>query len=108
MTSSSGEQLLLRDVLANAARELETLATKASGIDEAVGDMLVHAGGETRLPVALLQDVDVLRQSLDCMQILIGNLANHGSCDCGIPNSDAARGVYLAAIKKRCLPGQEA
>ena len=92
----------LKLVLANTAQELERLAAKASGIDEVVGDMLV-AGKGARPSVALLQDVDLLRQSVDCMQILIENLAREQICDCQVPADGAMQGIYLESIRKACV-----
>ena len=101
MTKRTGE-LRLGHVLANAAREMEAMAAKASMIDEAVGDLLVDYNGG-RLPVALLQDVDLLRQSVDCIQILIGNLSRQELGDCLVCPELAGEGVYLEAIRKGCL-----
>ncbi|MEQ9258176.1 MAG: hypothetical protein RIG84_03665 [Roseovarius sp.] len=91
-------------VLTNTAAELEHLAMKASEIDEAVGDMLVSGGqGMAGLPMVLLQDVDLLRQTVDCLQILMNNIARQGACACGVSSSAVAEGIYLEAVRKRCL-----
>ena len=96
--------IALGDILANTARELEALASKTSAIDEMVGDMLVTGSGATSPPpVALLQDVDLLRQSVDCLHILLHNLSQGQACACVVSRDAAANGVYLERVRKACL-----
>jgi hypothetical protein len=101
---SVADAVPLKDVLINLSREMETVARKAGAIDEAVGDMIVD-GSEAMeaIPVALLQDVDLLRQTADCLHILIDNLAHAQSCDCTVPRAAAGRGVYLDRLQRDCL-----
>jgi len=89
-------------VLANAAREVEVMAVKASKIDEAIGDMLVNCSAFGP-QITLLQEVDMLRQSVDCIQILIDNLSRQELGDCQICPEQVGEGVYLEAIRRGCL-----
>lgn len=102
MGAGDETRLPLGQVLANTARELEVLASRAGGIDEAVGDMLASGEG-ARPPVALLQDVDMLRQAVDCVQILISNLARQELGPCEVCPVQAGEGIYLETIRSGCL-----
>lgn len=101
MTAGEEERIPLASVLSNTAQLLEVLSDKATEIDEAVGDWLVSGDG-TRPPLALLQDVDLLRQSVDCLRILTANLARQGLADCTISVPEAVDGIYLESIRSGC------
>ncbi|KZY38701.1 hypothetical protein A3731_39885 [Roseovarius sp. HI0049] len=91
----------LASVLSNTAQLLEVLSAKAAEIDEAVGDWLVSGDG-TRPPLALLQDVDLMRQSVDCLRILTANLARQDLDDCIVSVPEAVEGIYLESIRSGC------
>lgn len=102
----AGDRIDLTRVLANAARELEAMHARADRLDEAVGDLLVTAGGAGAKPdAALLQDMDLLRQSLDCMHVLMRNLAREAAGASMVSRNSLADGVYLEAFRKECLSG---
>ena len=101
MTMNEDDDISLAAVLSNTAKLLEVLSAKAAEIDEAVGDWLVSGDG-TRPPLVLLQDVDLLRQSVDCLRILTGNLARQDLKDCVISVADAVDGIYLESIRSGC------
>lgn len=94
--------LVLDTILANVADELRAMAVAARSIDEAAGDMVAR-GPADAAPAAVLQEVDRVRQSLDCLHILMENLARAGCGRGAVAVADAADGVYLEAIRKRCL-----
>jgi len=99
---NGGDRIALETVLANIAGELERLTARAQRLDEAVGEMLV-AGSGPAPRAALLQDMDLLRQSLDCMQVLMHNLSRETDGGAAVSAAGAARGVYLAALRRACL-----
>lgn len=104
MSESVTAKITLSAVLANVAAELEQLALKASEIDDAVGDVLASRSDEGGgIPVVLLQDVDLLRQTLDCLQILVSNISQQQDCEGSVCSSVVAEGVYLGAVRQRCL-----
>ena len=101
---SGADPVPLKDILANLAREMEIVARKAGAIDEAVGDMIVDGPDAMEaIPVALLQDVDLLRQTADCLYILIDNLGHAQTCDCTVAREVAGHGVYLDRLRRDCL-----
>ncbi|MEQ8877238.1 MAG: hypothetical protein RIC49_12585 [Phycisphaerales bacterium] len=101
MSAAEDNRIPLASVLSNTAQLLEVLAEKAAEIDEAVGDWLVSCDG-TRPPLALLQDVDLMRQSVDCLRILTSNLARQDLENCVISAPEAVDGIYLESIRSGC------
>lgn len=101
MTMPEDERIQLSAVLSNTAQLLDVLSSKAVEIDEAVGDWLVSGDG-ARPPLVLLQDVDLLRQSVDCLRILASNLARQNLDEFSIPVADIVDGIYLESIRSGC------
>lgn len=101
MSVGCEDRMPLAKVLANTAQLLESLSAKATEIDEAVGDWLVSGDG-ARPPLALLQDVDMMRQSVDCLRILTANLSRQDLDGCVISVPDTVNGVYLESIRSGC------
>ena len=66
--------------------------------------MLVE-GVDPAPSAALLQEVDRMRQALDCLHILMANLARASGEAGDVPFATLAEGVYLEAIRRRCLQG---
>jgi len=103
--SESGRTLAMHSVLENGAHEVSILARKAYAIDEAMGDAICAVDAMEALPLELTQDVDLMRQSADCVNILLNNLAKITS-DAPQPpeflDADAlTKGVYLSSIRNR-------
>ncbi len=98
-------RMALHEALENVAREVDILARKAHQIDEAMGDAICAGDTADALPLALTQDVDLMRQSADCLHILLNNLAEiaAGSNDARVQveAEDVTQGVYLTAIRTR-------
>lgn len=78
-------------VLDNMARELDRLADLAGSIDSAMGRVPIPSdiNGQT---LATLQRVDMLRQSLECLTLYVGELAGqvHGAVLVNPVNAAAA------------------
>ena len=105
--ADAGPTIALHCVLENMAREVDILAQKAFAIDEAIGDAICTADALEALPLELTQDVDLMRQSAECVTILLKNLATM-TVDGPYPADrlDAAaltEGVYLSAIRDRVI-----
>ena len=105
--ADAGPTIALHRVLENMAREVGILAQKAYAIDEAMGDAICTADALEALPLELTQDVDLMRQSADCVNILLSNLATM-TAGASHPSDllDAAtltKGVYLSAIRDRVI-----
>ncbi|MEL7011785.1 MAG: hypothetical protein AAFO72_00750 [Pseudomonadota bacterium] len=99
--------IALHRVLENMAREVGILAQKAYAIDEAMGDAICATNALEALPLELTQDVDLMRQSADCVTILLRNLATMTADGAHLEDRlDAAaltKGVYLSAIRDRVI-----
>jgi hypothetical protein len=97
--------LTLSSVLENVARELEILARKAHQIDEAMGDAICAGDSVDSLPLALTQDVDLMRQSADCLHILLSNLARIttqiDTLATDLDTTSMTQGVYLSGMRSR-------
>lgn len=95
----------LQVALENVSHELGILARKALAIDEAMGDAISGEDALEALPLELTQDVDLMRQSADCLHILLDNLATITGASPQPPAqvsvSAVTRGVYLSAIRER-------
>ncbi len=93
----------LNRVLANTGGELERLAAVAANIDDHIGDMLLHPELAAKLSKDLMQDVDRLRQAVDCVHRLIVNIAECGSAEATVSVRIAGEGVYLESVRNACL-----
>ena len=97
------EVVPLNTVLANTGGELERLAAVAANIDDHIGDLLLHPELAAKLSKELMQDVDRLRQAVDCVHRLIVNIADSGSADATVSVRSAGEGVYLESVRNACL-----
>lgn len=101
------DTIALQSALENASQELERLAQKALAIDEAMGDAIAEADALEALPLELTQDVDLMRQSADCLHVLLSNLAALTAASSRSPEQveveveAVTQGVYLSAIRNR-------
>jgi len=93
----------LDKVLANTAVEIERMAEKAAELDGLVAEMVLQSGPLTREGAEALQDVDRLRQSLECMVFLVRNLAAGAGGSCEVEAEAAAEGIYLRDFKETCM-----
>lgn len=103
--------MMLKSALINAAREIERMADLARNIDEAVGSVSV-SGGEFPLPQAItLQQVDLLRQSLECMTQFIGQIADQADDAHLVCVETAVQGIPLkdlaASLRGHALVPQD-
>ena len=101
----TGHTIALHLALENVAHEVDILARKALAIDDAMGAAISSEDAVELLPLELTQDVDLMRQSTDCVHILLRNLATITQ-EAGTPpdfvDAEAVtKGVYLSAIRDR-------
>ncbi|WP_428925840.1 hypothetical protein [Marinibacterium sp. SX1] len=89
--------------LRNISNELARLSAIAANVDEAMGDVIVKIGDGDTEHQAALQDVDLLRQSLDCLVVLMGNLADQQDVSTGVLPAHVGEGVYLRDLRDACL-----
>lgn len=95
----------LKSVLFNAAREIERLSELAREIDEAVGTVSL-GGAQIPLPQAqTLQQVDLLRQSLECMTEFIGQVASQSQEEARICADAAVRNIPLRDLARNLVAG---
>lgn len=88
-------------VLRNSAAELHDLKRIAEEVDDAVGAWLTE-GAPKKPPVAVLQRVDLLRQSIDCFATLFRNLAQLDIPAQTVPITALSAGVYLESVRAVC------
>lgn len=93
----------MQTVLQNTATEVERLTRIATVLDEVVGDLIAEAEPAQRDRFAVLQDVDLLRQSLDCLAVLMRNLARCPDQTGTVLPEKAGSGVYLHDLRMACL-----
>jgi len=93
----------LDTLLANATGELGRLAGLAGALDETLGDWLLTHSGGTRPPIDLLQNADLLRQSVECLERLFRNLTEQGITSSCVPSAALIEGVFLESIRVACL-----
>ena len=103
--AGSGPTIALHLALENVAFEVDILARKALAIDEAMGEAISATDTLDMLPLELTQDVDLMRQSTDCVHILLRNLATiteeAGTPPDFVEAEAVTKGVYLSAIRDR-------
>lgn len=96
--------------LENMSQELDTLTQKTVALDEAIGDAIAAPDARSVLPVTLMQDVDLVRQSADCLRIVMRNLAKITETTPQPPDkletAAVIDGVYLAALRDRFVAAQ--
>ncbi len=89
--------------LTNIAAELTRLSGIASHADEIMGDVIVRLGPNDQEHLHALQDVDLLRQSLDCLVVLMKNISEQEEVSNAILPDDVGEGVYLRDLREACL-----
>lgn len=89
--------------LTNISSELARLSGIAAHVDETMGDVIVRLGPDDQEHLHALQDVDLLRQSLDCLVVLMKNISEQEEISNGILTEDVGEGVYLRDLREACL-----
>lgn len=89
--------------LNNIATELARLSAIASQFDEVMGDAVMKLGPSGHEHMNALQDVDLLRQSLDCLVVLMKNIAEQQDVSSGVLPENVGEGVYLRDLREACL-----
>lgn len=106
------QRIAFHSALENISLELDTLAKKTHAIDEALGAAIGNADAAGALPVTLTQDVDLVRQSADCLRIIMANLAQSTQATPQPPShldtQAVIAGVYLAALRDRVSAAPDA
>jgi len=82
-------------VLASMATEFDKLAGLAGEIDLAVGHLAVSGPGLESNACATLQQIDLLRQSLECITEYVKKLTEQVDADLHVNPADAAKGLTL-------------
>jgi hypothetical protein len=95
------DEVRLDTVLRNTAAELRDLKRIAEEVDDAVGAWL-NDDNTGKTPVAILQRVDFLRQSIDCFEVLFRNLSQMDIPENALPIKVLSSGIYLENIRAIC------
>ena len=107
MMSGTAKHISLNAALENMSFELDRLAQKTLALDEALGEAIGSPDAAGALPLDLLQDVDLVRQSADCLRIVMGNLVKMSGTAPQPPDFLETRavidGVYLPALRDRVV-----
>ena len=85
--------------LQNLTSELKRISEMANEVDNAVGEM-IELGTNSPVPVALLQKVDLLRQSTNCLERFATNFATQSMCDHKLGVEVLADGIYLDDMRR--------
>lgn len=101
--NSSQDMISLISILENAGNELGRLTSMAEAIDDHVGDLLSDPNFSGGVSFTLLQDVDRLRQSIDCMRNLVFNIAGSGFTDKEVSVAAMSKNIYLQSMRSSCL-----
>lgn len=89
--------------LTNISSELARLSSIAAHVDEVMGDVIMRLGPNDQEHLNALQDVDLLRQSLDCLVVLMKNISEQQDVSTGVLPEDVGEGVYLRDLREACL-----
>lgn len=105
--TQADHKMSLQAALENVAVELDIIARKSFEIDEAMGKAIDGAGTVDEIPLEVTQNVDLVRQSADCMHIVMNNISALTGDTSELPEQvekeDVIRGVYLGSIRDRML-----
>lgn len=94
------EPMQLQRLLRNSANEIRRLSGVAQDLDDVLGN-IPHEAVASQL--AALQNVDMLRQSLESLGDFVGSLADEVDSDAQIdPRGPAAR-IKLRDLRTACL-----
>ena len=96
------DKIVLGELVANMAGELARLSTTAGRLDEEIGHGM-ESGPGRRPSTELIQEVDLLRQSIECIATLTGNLAQQPLPQVAVSSAEVAAGVYLGDLRDACL-----
>ncbi|MGR3802775.1 hypothetical protein [Marinibacterium profundimaris] len=94
--------------LRNISNELARLSAIAANVDEVMGDLVTKLPPDDMSHQAAMQDVDLLRQSLDCLMVLLSNVAEQQDVSSGVLAPDAGQGVYLRDLRDAVLTSYQA
>jgi len=96
--------LPLSQFLANTAMAMAATEQRAQALDLAVADMIAREPRRSTKELSMiLQDVDLLRQEIACLTMVVQN-ASQEATGCDQVDTDAVlEGVYLDAVRTRCL-----
>ena len=97
----------LSEIISNTGNELGRLTSVATRIDDHIGDLFLHPELAAKLSTELMQDVDCLRQAIDCLHRLMKNIAKSGHADGLVSLDRASDGVYLESVRTACLRPEE-
>lgn len=103
LPKSAPEHIEIATLLSNATAELGRLAQLAGALDEALGDWVLTNAGPARPPIDLLQNADLLRQSVECFERLFQNLTAQSLARSDVPSAALIEGVFLESIRVACL-----
>lgn len=90
-------------VLTNMATECDKLARLAGEIDAALGHLALSERGLDRSTCATLQQIDLLRQSLECISTYIEKLAEQFDADLQVNPAAAAKGLFLGNLAQNLI-----
>lgn len=90
-------------VLANLATECDKLAGLAGEIDLALGQLALSEPGLDRNTRATLQQIDLLRQSLECISNYVEKLAKQVDTDLQVNPAAAAKELFLHDLARNLI-----
>lgn len=93
----------LNIMLRNMSNEIARLSAIAANVDHVMGDVVKSMQFNDAEHQSALQDVDLLRQSLDCLAVLLSNTADQQDVVKGVLSDVAGEGVYLRDLRDACL-----
>lgn len=92
----------LGDLIEDIAEEIGALARIAEDLDDALGGCLESGSGKPHPGAGLLQDVDLLRQSTQCFERLLKNLAKEDLNSGRVVSARITEGVFIERVRKIC------
>mgnify|MGYP007011824693 CR=1 FL=1 len=98
-------EMPMKRALFNAAREIERLSGLAQEIDDALGTALRSGAGVPPAQMQTLQQVDLLRQSLECITDFLGQVARQSQEGEQICLDTAVKNIPLRDLAQKLASG---
>lgn len=92
------EAIAVKKVVENSGAELAKLARLAGALDERFGDWLSE-NSDVKPPMQILQDVDLVRQKIECFARFFENLSAKVDGLETVTKKDISDGIFLGALK---------
>ena len=101
-TSDNSDVSKLSVILNNTHKQMIEISCLASSVDEILGELSCNFVHDQRSR-EMMQNVDLLRQSVICIEKLVGNLSNLEIASISVRKQSVGEGIFLGKLRSSIL-----